>query len=115
MPLNIRGPAEFTPKRGDANRAAVMQAPAGKAGATRKNSITATPVGREATMSTAKFTAGCFTVSSGGGVVQPGQTVKVVVEADPQTVGQLIETLSIDIEQRPYSYHPDGVKYRTVR
>jgi adenylate kinase family enzyme len=58
-----------------------------------------------------RFTAGCFTISPATGSVQPGQTIRVTVEADASLSGREAQTLMFDIERRAPDDHPDGLLY----
>jgi len=65
--------------------------------------------------SDAKFQIGCFTVSRGGGELQPGATEKISVEVtDAQDVGRYEEQLYVDVEQRDESDVPQGLAYKLM-
>jgi hydrocephalus-inducing protein len=58
-----------------------------------------------------KFTAGCFAVSSGGGVIAPGTSTKVTVDADPTERGLDEQILIIDVIGREPSMFRNGQEY----
>ena len=63
----------------------------------------------------AKFQIGCFTVSRGGGELQPGCSEKISVEVtDTQDVGRYEQQLYIDVEQRDEGDVPHGLEYNLM-
>lgn len=58
-----------------------------------------------------KFSLGVFTIYPCSGVVQPGTSVKITVDADISVPIKDNQQIVVDIEQRRKSDHPDGLIY----